>query len=165
MQTRIENLWEIYLPYHYQTRYFVYYQNYFQIYAKALWRTLVCCKNGSKVLQRNFVTLDSNIHEWITSSWLEILIQTLTKIKKKKIYFRIYSKPWIKVVSWRSHKQSVLVDSMTKVKHVEATEATKETVWLRKILEYLHEKQMNYNHLLIDNTFLVKLDNNPKSHG
>eukprot|EP00253_Pinus_taeda_P033276 PITA_33276 len=41
------------------------------------------------------------------------------------------------VVSWRSHKQSVLADSITEAEYVAAAEATKEIVWLRKILEDL----------------------------
>eukprot|EP00253_Pinus_taeda_P017604 PITA_17604 len=41
------------------------------------------------------------------------------------------------VVSWRSCKQSVPADSTTEVEYVAATEATKEMVWLRKILEDL----------------------------
>eukprot|EP00253_Pinus_taeda_P025234 PITA_25234 len=38
-------------------------------------------------------------------------------------------------VSWRSCKQSVLADSTTEAEYVAAAEATKEIVWLRKILE------------------------------
>jgi hypothetical protein len=41
------------------------------------------------------------------------------------------------IVSWRSHKQLVPVDSRTEVEYVATIEATKEIVWLRKILEYL----------------------------
>eukprot|EP00253_Pinus_taeda_P031442 PITA_31442 len=40
-------------------------------------------------------------------------------------------------VSWRSHKQSVPADSTTEAEYVAAAEATKEIVWLRKILEDL----------------------------
>eukprot|EP00253_Pinus_taeda_P029147 PITA_29147 len=40
-------------------------------------------------------------------------------------------------VSWRSRKQSVPTDSTTKAEYMAAAEATKEIVWLRKILEYL----------------------------
>ena len=40
-------------------------------------------------------------------------------------------------ISWRSRKQSVLTDSTTKAKYVVATKATKEIVWLKKILEDL----------------------------
>ena len=43
-------------------------------------------------------------------------------------------------VSWRSRKQSVPADSTTEVEYVAAAEATKEIVWLRKILEDLQEK-------------------------
>jgi len=39
--------------------------------------------------------------------------------------------------SWRSHKQSVPVDSTTEAEYVATVEATKEIVWLRKILEDL----------------------------
>eukprot|EP00253_Pinus_taeda_P004228 PITA_04228 len=40
-------------------------------------------------------------------------------------------------VSWRSCKQSVPADSTTEAKYVAVAEATKEIVWLRKILEDL----------------------------
>jgi hypothetical protein len=45
---------------------------------------------------------------------------------------------------------------------VAATEATKEIVWLRKILEGLQEKQVNSTPLLVDNTFAIKLAKNPR---
>ena len=41
------------------------------------------------------------------------------------------------VVSWRSHKQSVPADSTTEAEYVVVAEATKEIVWLKKILEDL----------------------------
>ena len=37
-------------------------------------------------------------------------------------------------VSWRSHKQSILADYKIEVEYVATVEATKEIVWLRKIL-------------------------------
>jgi hypothetical protein len=40
-------------------------------------------------------------------------------------------------VSWRSHKQSVPKDSTIEAEYVTAAEATKEIVWLKKILEDL----------------------------
>jgi len=40
-------------------------------------------------------------------------------------------------VSWRSCKQSIPTDYTTEAEYVAAAEATKETVWLRKILKYL----------------------------
>ena len=43
-------------------------------------------------------------------------------------------------VSWISRKQSVPADSTTEAEYVVVAEATKEIVWLRKILEDLQEK-------------------------
>eukprot|EP00253_Pinus_taeda_P004073 PITA_04073 len=67
-------------------------------------------------------------------------------------------------VSWRSRKQSVLADSTTEEEYVEVTEATKEIVWLRKILEDLQVKQVQSTPLMIDNTSAIKLAKNPKFH-
>eukprot|EP00253_Pinus_taeda_P017959 PITA_17959 len=41
--------------------------------------------------------------------------------------------------SWRQHKKSVPADSTTEAEYVAAAEATKEIVWLRKILEDLRK--------------------------
>jgi len=41
------------------------------------------------------------------------------------------------IVSWRSRKQSVPIDSITEEEYVAAAEATKQIVWLKKILEDL----------------------------
>ena len=49
-------------------------------------------------------------------------------------------------VSWRSCKQLVPTDSTTEAEYVAAAEATKEIVWLRKILEDLQEKKRNPLH-------------------
>eukprot|EP00253_Pinus_taeda_P010490 PITA_10490 len=65
-------------------------------------------------------------------------------------------------VSWKSHKQLVPVDSTTEAEYVAATEATKEIVWLRKILEDLQVKQVQSTPLMIDNTSAIKLAKNPK---
>eukprot|EP00253_Pinus_taeda_P019082 PITA_19082 len=67
-------------------------------------------------------------------------------------------------VSWRSHKTSVPTDSTTEAKYVAAAGATKEIVWLRKILEELQVKQVQSTPLMIDNTFATKLAKNPKFH-
>ena len=67
-------------------------------------------------------------------------------------------------VSWRSRKQSVPTYSTTEAEYVAAAEATKEIVWLRKILEDLQMKQMYSTPLMIDNTSAIKLAKNPKFH-
>ena len=40
-------------------------------------------------------------------------------------------------ITWRSKKQNIPADSTTEVEYVAAAQATKEIVWLRKILEDL----------------------------
>lgn len=40
-------------------------------------------------------------------------------------------------VSWRSHKQTIPTDSTIEAEYVAVVEATKQIVWLRKILEDL----------------------------
>ena len=45
-----------------------------------------------------------------------------------------------------------------------AKEETNEIVLLRKIIEYLQEKQVNSIPILIDNTSAIKLDKNPRLH-
>jgi hypothetical protein len=57
------------------------------------------------------------------------------------------------IVSWRSCKQPIPTDSTTEAKYVVVVEAMKEIVWLRKILEYLQEKQVNSTPLLVENTY------------
>eukprot|EP00253_Pinus_taeda_P004717 PITA_04717 len=64
----------------------------------------------------------------------------------------------------RSHKQSFLEDSTTKVEYVAAAEATKEIVWLKKLLEDSHEKQVHSAPLMIDNTSAINLAKNSKFH-
>jgi hypothetical protein len=65
------------------------------------------------------------------------------------------------VVSWISHKHLVPLDSTIEEKYVVTTKVTKEIVWLKKILEDLQGKQVNVTPLLIDNTYVIKLTNNP----
>eukprot|EP00253_Pinus_taeda_P016505 PITA_16505 len=67
-------------------------------------------------------------------------------------------------VSWRSHKQSVPADSTIEAKYVAAAEATKEIVWLKRIVEDLQVKQVHLTPLMIDNTSAIKLVKNPKFH-
>ena len=43
-----------------------------------------------------------------------------------------------------------------------AVEATKENVWIRKVLEDLQEKEVNYTPLLVDNTSAIMLAKNPR---
>lgn len=68
------------------------------------------------------------------------------------------------VVTWRSKKQTVPTDSTTEAEYVAAAQATKEIVWLRKILDDLQEKQTTSTPLLVDNNFVIQLAKNPRFH-
>eukprot|EP00253_Pinus_taeda_P036323 PITA_36323 len=68
------------------------------------------------------------------------------------------------VVSWISHKQSVPTDSAIEEEYVATPKATKEIVWLRKILQYLQEKQIHSTPIMIENTYAIKLAKNPNFH-
>ncbi|XP_057867591.2 secreted RxLR effector protein 161-like [Cryptomeria japonica] len=67
-------------------------------------------------------------------------------------------------VTWRSKKQTVPTDSTTQAEYVVAAEATKEIVWLEKILEDFQEKQMTSMPLFVDNNFAIQLAKNPRFH-
>ena len=58
-------------------------------------------------------------------------------------------------ISGRSCKQSVPVDSTTEAEYVAAAQATKEIIWLRKILEDLQEKQKASTSLFVDNSSAI----------
>eukprot|EP00253_Pinus_taeda_P029385 PITA_29385 len=59
---------------------------------------------------------------------------------------------------------TIPTDSTTESEYVAAAKATKEIVWLRKILEDLHVKQVHSTPLMIDNTSAIKLAKNPNLH-
>ena len=58
-------------------------------------------------------------------------------------------------INWISHKQHVPTDSTTEVEYVAAAQATKEIIWLRKILEDLQEKQNASTPLFVDNSSAI----------
>eukprot|EP00253_Pinus_taeda_P006525 PITA_06525 len=68
-------------------------------------------------------------------------------------------------VLWRSCNNQFPTDHNRSRIMWHATEATKEIVWLRKILEDLQVKQVQSTPLMIDNTSTIKLAKNPEFHG
>lgn len=67
-------------------------------------------------------------------------------------------------ISWRSCKQSVPFDSTIEAEYVAVAQATKEIIWLWKILEDLQEKQKASTLLFVDNSSAIQLAKNPKFH-
>ena len=67
-------------------------------------------------------------------------------------------------ITWRSKKQTIPADSTTEAEYVAAAQATKEIVWLRKILDDLQETQTTSTTLFVDNNSAIQLAKNPKFH-
>eukprot|EP00253_Pinus_taeda_P013270 PITA_13270 len=77
---------------------------------------------------------------------------------------RLCYESWIRSCLLEITQTSVTADSTTQEEYVAAAKATKEIVWLRKILEDLQVKQVQSTPLMIDNTSAIKLAKNPKFH-
>jgi len=76
-------------------------------------------------------------------------------------------------VSWKSKKQSLVALSTTEAEYVAASEASKEAVWLRRILSEIHGTFISREDsssatppimLYIDNQAAIKLIKNPRFH-
>lgn len=67
-------------------------------------------------------------------------------------------------ISWKSKKQSVPVVSSSEAEYIAASEATREILWLRRILEDLQTPQGSSTPLLIDNQSAIKMAKNPIFH-
>ena len=68
-----------------------------------------------------------------------------------------------RVVSWVSKLQSVVAMSTTEVEYVAATQASKEAIWLKMILEELGHKQEKIS-LFCDSRSALHLIRNPAFH-
>ena len=64
------------------------------------------------------------------------------------------------VVLWCSKKQPIVTLSTTEVEFIVATTCTCQTIWLRKILEELHFKQLEPIPIYCDNISTIKLSKN-----
>ncbi|KAL6343008.1 hypothetical protein AAG906_017028 [Vitis piasezkii] len=68
-------------------------------------------------------------------------------------------------VSWSSKKQPIVTLSTTEAEFVAATACACQAIWLRKILEELHLKQVGATTIFCDNSSTIKLSKNPVLHG
>ena len=68
-------------------------------------------------------------------------------------------------ISWSSKKQSIVTLSTTEAEFVAATTCACQAIWLRKILEELHLKQVGATTIFCDNNSTIKLSKNPVLHG
>ena len=67
-------------------------------------------------------------------------------------------------MSWSSKQQSTVVTSSTHVEYIAMAEASKELVWLRRLLSKLHEGTCGPTRLYIDNRTADLLAQNPINH-
>jgi hypothetical protein len=67
-------------------------------------------------------------------------------------------------VSWSSKKQASTALSSTEAEYIAAAHATKELVWLRRLLSELGQNQTHPTPLHIDNQSAMAIAKNPKFH-
>lgn len=69
------------------------------------------------------------------------------------------------VCSWASKKQETIELSSAEAEYVSLTMATKQAIWLRRILDDLGEKQKEATTLFCDNKSAIAMSKNPVYHG
>ena len=84
-----------YLAYHHQTIYFLCCWCSFQIHAKTLWRTLVCCKKSSKVLEGDSrLWTQVLLSGWFQTYWL-LWFRLWQWQGDMSVYLWIHNESWI----------------------------------------------------------------------
>ncbi|KAH9727503.1 hypothetical protein KPL70_008694 [Citrus sinensis] len=68
-------------------------------------------------------------------------------------------------VAWSYKKQQIMTLSTTEAEFVAATSSSYEAIWLRKLLETLHNQQQGPTVIYCDNVSAIKLLKNPVLHG
>ena len=68
-------------------------------------------------------------------------------------------------VSWSSKKQPVVALSTAEAEYIAATSCATQAVWLRRILEVMHQKQNTPTEIFCDNKSAIALSKNPVFHG
>jgi len=68
-------------------------------------------------------------------------------------------------ISWSSKKQPVVALSTAEAEYIAATSCATQTVWLRRILEVMHQNQNTPTEIYCDNKSAIALSKNPVFHG
>ena len=64
------------------------------------------------------------------------------------------------MVSWSSRKHGTIAQSTTKVEYIAANDASREAVWLRKLLSWLFQEKLETIVIHCDNQSCLKLTEN-----
>ena len=67
-------------------------------------------------------------------------------------------------IAWSSRRQDCVATSTTEAEYIAASEATKEAVWLRRLITQLGAKQREPTPIKCDNQSAIKLTKNPEYH-
>jgi len=67
-------------------------------------------------------------------------------------------------ITWNSKRQTTVSLSTTKAEYIAASIATKEAIWLRKLLLDIGRRCENATKIMIDNQSTIKLIRNPEFH-
>ena len=68
------------------------------------------------------------------------------------------------MISWSSKKRSSIAQSTTEVEYITASNASREAVWLRKLLSGLFQERLETTVIHCDNQSCLKLTENPVFH-
>jgi hypothetical protein len=68
------------------------------------------------------------------------------------------------MISWSSQKQGSIAQSTTKAEYIAASDASKEAVWLRKLIFGLFGDKLETSVVHCDNQSYIKLTENPVFH-
>jgi hypothetical protein len=87
---------------------------------------------------QNFLSVDMLILHFLSVDTLILTMQDLNKKKSTTGYvFTVAAEP----ISWVTKLQSTVVGSTTEAEYVVVTQASKEVIWLKMVLEELRHKQ------------------------
>jgi len=87
------------------------------------------------------------------------------KYRNKKKHVRVCISSGTGAISWSSKKQPVVALSTAEAEYIAATSCATQTVWLRRILEVMHQKQNTPTEIYCDNKSAIALSKNPVFHG
>jgi hypothetical protein len=68
------------------------------------------------------------------------------------------------MISWSSRKQGSIAQSTTKAEYIATSDASKEVVWLRKLVSWLFDDKLEAMMVHCDNQNCIKLTENPIFH-